>query len=121
MRANTQLSAPLQTLQANPELLNQAAAAVRSQGVAPGADFQARVEDFAVQSPERQYLIANPMYLHRQLQTIRIGLVIHIRQHQSSRTTLLDSIIMARHSRQILGYKITDMVLIWRYRMSILT
>lgn len=60
MRANTQLSAPLQTLQANPELLNQAAAAVRSQGVAPGADFQAQVEDFAVQSPERQYLIANP-------------------------------------------------------------
>ena len=61
MRANPpQLSAPLQTLQANPELLNQAAAAVRSQGVAPGADFQARVEDFAVQSPERQYLIANP-------------------------------------------------------------
>ena len=60
MRANTQLSAPLQTLQANPELLNQAAAAVRAQGIAPGADFQARVEDFAVQSPERQYLIANP-------------------------------------------------------------
>jgi len=61
MRANPPtLSAPLQTLQANPELLNQATAAVRSQGIAPGADFQARVEDFAVQSPEQRYLTANP-------------------------------------------------------------
>ncbi len=60
MRANTQLSAPLQTLQANPELLNQATSYVSSQGVAPGADFQAMVEDFAVQSPERQYLMTNP-------------------------------------------------------------
>ncbi len=60
MRANTQLSAPLQTLQANPELLNQATSYVSSQGVAPGADFQAQVENFAVQSPERQYLMTNP-------------------------------------------------------------
>jgi hypothetical protein len=60
MRANTQLSEPLQTLQANPELLNQATAYVASQGVAPGADFQAQVEDFAVQSPERQYLTVYP-------------------------------------------------------------
>ncbi len=61
MRANPpQLSAPLQTLQANPELLNQATAYVASQGVAPGADFQAQVEDFAVQSPERQYLTVYP-------------------------------------------------------------
>ncbi len=60
MRANTQLSAPLQTLQANPELLNQATSYVSSQGVAPGSEFQARVEDFAVQSPERQYLMTNP-------------------------------------------------------------
>jgi len=60
MRANTQLSAPLQTLQSNPELLNQATSYVASQGVAPGADFQAMVEDFAVQSPERQYLMTNP-------------------------------------------------------------
>ena len=49
MRANTQLSEPLKKLQANPELLNQATAYVASQGVAPGADFQAQVEDFAVQ------------------------------------------------------------------------
>ena len=60
MRANTQLSEPLKKLQANPELLNQATAYVASQGVAPGADFQAQVEDFAVQSPERQYLTVNP-------------------------------------------------------------
>ena len=61
MRANPPtLSAPLQTLQANPELLNQATAAVRSQGIAPGVDFQAQVEDFAVQSPEQRYLTANP-------------------------------------------------------------
>lgn len=61
MRANPpQLSEPLQTLQANPELLNQATAYVASQGVAPGADFQAQVEDFAVQSPERQYLTVYP-------------------------------------------------------------
>jgi hypothetical protein len=61
MRANPpQLSGALQTLQANPELLNQATAYVASQGVAPGADFQAQVEDFAVQSPERQYLTVNP-------------------------------------------------------------
>lgn len=60
MRANTQLSEPLQTLQANPELLNQATAYVASQGVAPGAEFQAQVEDFAVQSPERQYLTVYP-------------------------------------------------------------
>ena len=60
MRANTQLSAPLQTLQANPELLNQATSYVSSQGVAPGSDFQAQVENFAVQSPERQYLMTNP-------------------------------------------------------------
>ena len=60
MRANTQLSEPLKTLQANPELLNQATAYVASQGVAPGADFQAQVEDFAVQSPERQYLTVYP-------------------------------------------------------------
>ena len=61
MRANPPtLSAPLQTLQANPELLNQATAAVRSQGIAPGVDFQAQVEDFAVQSPEQRYLKTNP-------------------------------------------------------------
>jgi hypothetical protein len=61
MRANPpQLSGALQTLQANPELLNQATAYVASQGVAPGADFQAQVEDFAVQSPERQYLTVYP-------------------------------------------------------------
>ena len=61
MRANPPtLSAPLQTLQANPELLNQATSYVSSQGVAPGLDFQAMVEDFAVQSPERQYLTVNP-------------------------------------------------------------
>ena len=61
MRANPPtLSAPLQTLQANPELFNQATSYASSQGVAPGADFQARVEDFAVQSPERQYLMTNP-------------------------------------------------------------
>ena len=61
MRANPpQLSGALKTLQANPELLNQATAYVASQGVAPGADFQAQVEDFAVQSPERQYLTVYP-------------------------------------------------------------
>lgn len=61
MRANPPtLSAPLQTLQANPELLNQATSYVGSQGVAPGVDFQAQVEDFAVQSPEQRYLKANP-------------------------------------------------------------
>ena len=60
MRANTQLSAPLQTLQANPELLDQAVSTFASQGVAPGLDFQSKVEDFAVQSPERRYLIAHP-------------------------------------------------------------
>ena len=61
MRANPpQLSGALQTLQANPELLNQATAYVASQGVAPGAEFQAQVEDFAVQSPERQYLTVYP-------------------------------------------------------------
>ena len=52
MRANPpQLSEPLQTLQANPELLYQAVDSVASQGVAPGADFQAMVEDYAVQNP----------------------------------------------------------------------
>jgi len=61
MRANPPtLSAPLQTLQANPELLNQATSYVASQGVAPGVDFQAQVEDFAVQSPEQRYLKTNP-------------------------------------------------------------
>lgn len=61
MRANPpQLSGALKTLQANPELLNQATAYVASQGVAPGAEFQAQVEDFAVQSPERQYLTVYP-------------------------------------------------------------
>ena len=109
MRANTQLSAPLQTLQANPELLNQATSYVSSQGVAPGSDFQAQVENFAVQSPERQYLMTN-----------RTGLEI-IYQLQSLRKTLRDSIIMARHLLQILGYKITDTVSIWSYRMLILT
>ena len=61
MRANPPtLSAPLQTLQANPELLNQATSYVGSQGVAPGVDFQAQVEDFAVLSPEQRYLKTNP-------------------------------------------------------------
>jgi hypothetical protein len=61
MRANPpELSAPLQTLQANPELLNQATSYVGSQGVAPGVDFQAQVEDFAVLSPEQRYLKTNP-------------------------------------------------------------
>ena len=61
MRANPpKLSAPLQTLQANPELLDQATATVASRGVAPGLDFQSQVEDFAVQSPEQRYLTTNP-------------------------------------------------------------
>ena len=60
MRANTQLSEPLQTLQANPELLYQAVDSVASQGVAPGADFQAMVEDYAVQNPTIQEPVVQP-------------------------------------------------------------
>ena len=52
MRANPpQLSEPLQTLQANPELLYQAVDSVASQGIAPGTEFQSMVEDYAIQNP----------------------------------------------------------------------